>query len=58
MKMLRNSLRGLILNQKRPLYKSCVLPIVLYSFQLWYYNKAPLSYLFKELKRMQRRAAL
>jgi len=58
MKMFGNSLRGLISNQKRPLYRSCILLIALYSFQLWYYNKVPLSYLLKELRRMQRRAIL
>ena len=32
--------------------------IVLYGFQLWFYNKAPLSYPLKELKKIQRRAAI
>ena len=58
MKILGNSLRGLISNQKRLLYRSCILAIALYSIQLWYYNKALLSYFLKELKKMQRRAAL
>jgi len=34
MKMLRNSLRGLISTQKYLLYKLCILPIVLYKFPL------------------------
>ena len=34
MKMLSNSLRGLIPTQKRCLYRSCILPIILYSFQM------------------------
>ena len=34
MKMLGNSLRGLIPMQKRQLYRCCILPIALYSFQL------------------------
>jgi len=58
MKMLSNSLRGLISTQKRCLYKSCILPITLYSFQMWYYNKTLLSYPFKVLRNMQRRAVL
>jgi len=58
MKMLGNSLRGLNPIQKRYLYRCCILPITLYSFQLWYYNKVPLAYLLKELRKMQRRAAI
>ena len=58
MKLLGNSLRGFIPIQKYPLYKSCVLPTVLYSFQLWYYNKAPLAYSLKELGKMQQRATI
>jgi len=58
MKMLGNSSRGLIPMQKRQLYRCCILPIALYSFQLWYYNKAPLAYPLKELRKMQRRVAL
>ena len=58
MKMLSNSSRGLIPRQKWCLYISCVLPITLYRLQLWYYNKAPLAYLLKELRKMQRRATI
>ena len=58
MKMLGNLSRGLISLQKRWLYRYCALPIVLYGFQLWYYNKAPLDYSFKVLRKMQLRAAL
>ena len=57
-KMLRNSLRGLIPTQKQLLYRSCVLPITLYGFQLWYYNKALLVYLLKKLMNIQRKAAI
>ena len=46
MKMLGNLSRGLIHSQKCLLY-------VLYSFLLWYYNKDPLAYLLKELKKIQ-----
>jgi len=50
--MLRNSSRGLIPTQKWLLYRSCVLPITPYGFQLWYYNKTPLLYSLKELRKM------
>jgi len=40
MKMLSNSSRGLIPIQKQLLYKSYILSVVFYSFQLWHYNKA------------------
>jgi len=53
MKILGNSLRGPDLTQKRYLYRYCILLIALYSFQLWYYNKAPLVYPLKELRKMQ-----
>ena len=51
-KLLGNSSRGISPIQKRLLYWCCVLPIVLYSFQLWFYNKAPLSYHMKILNKM------
>ena len=43
MKMFSNSLWDLILNQKCMLYRTCILPIALYSLLLWYYNKVPLT---------------
>jgi len=58
MKILGNSTRGLNPCQKCLLYRYCAMPITLYSFQLWYYNKAPLSYPLRILNKMQRRAAL
>ena len=58
MKMHRNLSRGLTPIQKQLLYRSYVLLIILYGFQLWYYNKAPLAYLLKELRKMQRRATI
>ena len=58
MKILGNSVRGLIPHQKHLLYRSCVLPIALYGFQLWFYNKAFLSYPLKMLGKMQRRASI
>ena len=56
MKILGNLSRGLIPIQKRHLFRCFILLIALYSFQLWYYNKAPLLYLLKELRKMQRAA--
>ena len=58
MKLLGNSSRGINPIQKRLLYRCCALPIALYGFQLWFYNKAPLSYHMKILNKMQRRAAI
>jgi len=58
MKPLGNSSHGISPLQKRQLYRYCILPIALYGFQLWFYNKAPLSYHMKLLNKMQRRAAI
>ena len=58
MKLLGNLLRGINPIQKHLLYRCCILSIVLYGFQLWFYNKAPLSYPMKILGKMQRRAAI
>ena len=58
MKILGNSVHNLFPHQKQLLYRSCVLPIALDSFQLWFYNKAPLLYPLKILGKMQRRVAL
>ena len=56
MKLLGNLTHGINSLQKQLLYRCCVLPIALYGFQLWFYNKAPLSYTMKILGKMQRRA--
>jgi len=58
MKLLGNLSRGINLLQKRRLYRCCALPIVLYSFPLWYYNKAPTYYYLNILWKMQQRVAL
>ena len=58
MKLLGNSSRGISLVQKHLLYRYCTLPIALYGFQLWFYNKAPILYHMKILNKMQRRAAI
>jgi len=58
MKILVNLVQGLNPHQKCLLYRSCVLLITLYGFQLWYYNRALLSYPLKMLGKMQRRATI
>ena len=58
MKLLGNSLWEINPIQKCKLYRCCVLSIVLYSFQLWFYNKAPVLYHMKILGKMQRKAAI
>ena len=57
-RMLGDSLRGINLLQKRRLYRCCALPIALYGFPLWYYNKAPTYYHLNILWKMQQRATL
>ena len=57
-KILSNSNWGINLTQKRLLYRTCILPIVLYRFKLWFYNCAPMLYHLKILGKMQRRAAI
>ena len=58
MKLLGNLSRSISPIQKQQLYRCCVLPIALYGFQLWFYNKAPMAYHMKLLNKMQRRAAI
>ena len=58
MKLLGNSSQDISPLQKRLLYRCYALPIVLYGFQMWYYNKALISYHMKILTKMQRRAAV
>ena len=58
MKILRNSTQEIEPTQKWLLYRCCILPIALYGFQLWFYNRASLSYPLKILGKMQRRAAI
>ena len=50
-KMLRNSTRGLSPVYKWLLYRTCVLSITLYSFQLWYFKGAPLYHLLKSWRK-------
>ena len=58
MKLLGNSSRGINPLQKHLLYRLCILPIVLYEFQLWFYNHAPTAYHMKILNKIQRHAAI
>ena len=58
MKMLGNSTRSLLLFHKRLLYKTCILPVALYSFPLWFFKNASLSHPLKELIKIQWKAAL
>jgi len=58
MKFLRNSNHGINPLEKWLLYRICVLPIILYGFQLWFYNWAPMMYYLKALGKMQRRAVI
>ena len=58
MKILSNSTRDLNPCQKHLLYRCCAMPIALYGFQLWHYNKASLSYPLKIMNKIQRRVAL
>ena len=57
-KILGNSSQGLLPIQKWLLYRTCVLPIALYGFQLWFFKGAPTIKNTTELKKMQQRAAL
>jgi len=58
MKMLGNSSRGLLPIQKWLLYRTYVLSITLYRFQLWFFKGAPIVKNITELKKMQQRTAL
>ena len=58
MKILGNSTRDLNPYQKCLLYRCCTILITLYSFQLWHYNKAPLSCSMNIMNKIQRRAVL
>ena len=58
MKVLGNFIWGLVPQQKHLLYRSCILSITLYRFQLWFYNKVPLLYPLKKLNKIQRKAVI
>ena len=58
MKLLGNSSHGINSLQKCFLYRSCILPIALYGFQLWFYNHALMAYHIKTLNKMQRHTVI
>jgi len=58
LKLLGNSTQGISSLQKCLLYRCYTLPIALYGFQLWFYNKAPILYHMKILNKIQRRATI
>ena len=58
MKILGNFTRGLLPPHKWLLYRTYIMFITLYDFQLWYYKKTSLYYSLKKLKKMQHRVAL
>ncbi|CAA7270841.1 unnamed protein product [Cyclocybe aegerita] len=58
MRMLGNSTRGLSPRQWHLLYRSCMVPIAIYSYCLWYFDGAHNKGALNQLKWMQRKAAL
>ena len=58
MKIIGNFNQGINPFQKYLLYKSCILPIALYGFQLWFYKCVLMSYHLKVLGKMQRQAVI
>ena len=56
--MLGNFTRRLLLSYKQLLYRTCIMPITLYGFQLWYYKEVLLFQPLKELKKIQQKAVL
>ena len=58
MKIISNSNCSINPFQKHLLYRSCILPIALYGFQLWFYKRTPMAYHLKILEKIQRRVAI
>ena len=58
MKLLSNSNHDIKRLQKCLLYSMCILPIALYGFQLWFYNRVLMMYHLKALEKMKRRVAI
>ena len=54
-KLLGNLTRGLSPAYKWFLYRTYIMPIALYGFQLWYFKRASISYSLKELRKIQHR---
>jgi len=44
--------------QKQLLYRTCILPIALYGFNLWFFKGALIVKNINELKKMQQKVAL
>jgi hypothetical protein len=57
MDMLGNSVRGLEPDQKRLLYRLCVVPVITYGFRLWYFKGARVKGLIKAMSQVQHTAA-
>jgi hypothetical protein len=58
MGMLSNSNRSLLSMQKYLLYRTCILPVTMYGYRLWYHDKAKVKGLMSFLSKMQWWAAL
>jgi len=58
MKILGNSSHSILPMQKQLLYRTCILSITLYGFNLWFFKGAPIIKNINELKKMQWKAAL
>ena len=58
MKILGNSSCGILPMQKQLLYRTCILPIALYGFNLWFFKGALIVKNINELKKMQQKVAL
>jgi len=56
MRLLGNASRGILPLQKRLLYRTYILPIALYGFQLWFFKEAPIANNMYKLRKMQCRA--
>src|SRR5262249_1167273 len=58
MVMLGNLVRGLLPMHKRLLYWSCIVPVAMYGFHLWFHRGSCNKALLKQLNTMQQRAAI
>ena len=55
---LGNGARGLRPEDRRLLYRTCVLPIATYGSRLWYFEGSPIKGPLKDLQRMQHQACI
>ena len=58
MKIIGNSNHSINTSQKCLLYRSCILSIAFYGFQLWFYKCTLMAYHLKALGKMQRKAVI